>query len=126
MEPLTGITATALATVVTTKAIEKVGGNIGEALCKKTTEFLSILKNKLPHAAEQIEQTNEQSFDYQTVLPEIVNLAQGDPQLLQLLNELANLSQSNSLPGNFTQNIAKANQAAQTINNTFNAPVTFN
>ncbi len=73
MEPLTGITATALATVVTTKAIEKLGGNIGEALWKKTTEFLTVLKNKLPHVAEQIEQTDEQSFNYQTVLPEIDN-----------------------------------------------------
>ena len=126
MEPLTGITATALATVVTTKAIEKVGGNIGEALWKKTTEFLTLLKNKLPHAAQQIEQTNEQLFNYETILPEIVNLAQRDPNLLKLLNDLANLSQSNPLSGNFTQNLAKANQAAQTINNTFYGTVNFN
>ncbi len=124
MEPLTGITVSALATVVTTKAIEKVGGNIGEALWNKTTEFLVLLKNKLPHVAEQIEQADEQSFNYEIVLPEIENLAQTNSELLQLLNDLANLSQSNSSSGNFTQNLAKANQAAQTINNY--GPITFN
>ena len=126
MEPLTTTTAVALATVITTKALEKIGEHIGGVICTKTNEFLKLLKKESPNIAEEIEKADEGSFDYTKILPEVVSLSKNNQELIKLINELANLSKTHSLSGNFTQNLGKANQAAQTISNVFNAPVTFN
>jgi len=47
MEPLT-TGAIAVATLLATKALEKIGENIGDTLTHKTQQFSELLKQRLP------------------------------------------------------------------------------
>ncbi len=59
MEPLTA-TALAVGTVLATKAVEKIGENVGDAVSEKTRKFLSSLKHQSPDTATAIELAPEQ------------------------------------------------------------------
>ena len=87
MEPLTtgGI---AVATVLATKALEKVGENIGDTLSHKTQQFLEVLKQRLPGTFAAIEQAPEQPLNYGQAVLEIETAAKTDPNISQAIQEL--------------------------------------
>lgn len=90
---------------------------------EKSNQLLAFIRQKLPNTAQKIENADEQSLDYQQTIPEIASLAENNAEIKQLIEEIANLSKTQSLPNTFNQNIEKAVNAAQTINqqgSTFN------
>lgn len=122
MEPLTTTTATALGIVLATKAVETIGGKVGDALWSKVNQFLDCLRKESPNTVKKIEEANEQELDSKIIL-EVEYLAQNNPKIAQLIEELTILSKTTSLPQIFNQNIEKAVNAAQHIDNrgsTFN------
>lgn len=94
MEPLTtgGI---AVATVLATKALEKVGENIGDTLSHKTQQFLEVLKQRLPGTFAAIEQAPEQPLNYGQAVLEIETAAKADPNISQVIQELTQLAETN-------------------------------
>lgn len=132
MEPLTTAAIT-LATVVATKALEKTGENVGDALWEKSSQFLSALKKQSPDTVSAIKKVPEQPLDYGKAVLELKSAASANKDVAQSMQEIAALETS-SLPnlveilkeievavkksqhpisGSFTQNIQKAINAAQ-------------
>lgn len=87
MEPLT-TGAIAVATVLATKALEKIGENIGDTLSRKTQQFLELLKQRLPGTFAAIEQAPEQPLNYGQAVLEIETAAKTDPNISQAIQEL--------------------------------------
>ncbi|MDB9486592.1 hypothetical protein PN492_08535 [Dolichospermum circinale CS-537/01] len=87
MEPLT-TGAIAVATVLATKALEKIGENIGDTLSHKTQQFLELLKQRLPGTLAAIEQAPEQPLNYGQAVLEIETAAKADPNISQVIQEL--------------------------------------
>ena len=87
MEPLT-TGAIAVATVLATKALEKIGENIGDTLSRKTQQFLELLKQRLPGTFAAIEQAPEQPLNYGQAVLEIETAATTDPNISQAIQEL--------------------------------------
>jgi hypothetical protein len=87
MEPLT-TGAIAVATVLATKALEKIGENIGDTLSHKTQQFLEFLKQRLPGTFAAIEQAPEQPLNYGQAVLEIETAATTDPNISQAIQEL--------------------------------------
>lgn len=87
MEPLT-TGAIAVATVLATKALEKIGENIGDTLSHKTQQFLELLKQRLPGTFAAIEQAPEQPLNYGQAVLEIETAAKADPNISQAIQEL--------------------------------------
>ncbi len=97
MEPLT-TAAIALATVIATKALEKTGENVGDALWNKSSQFLASLREYSPNTVVAIEKAPEQPIDYGEGLLEIESTPQANSKVAQSMQELAALSETNSLP----------------------------
>jgi hypothetical protein len=97
MEPLTtgGI---AVATVLATKALEKVGENIGDTLSHKTQQFLEVLKQRLPGTFAAIEQAPEQPLNYGQAVLEIETAAKADPNISQVIQELVAVAKAEQNP----------------------------
>ena len=97
MEPLTtgGI---AVATVLATKALEKVGENIGDTLSHKTQQFLELLKQRLPGTFAAIEQAPEQPLNYGQAVLEIETAAKTDPNISQVIQELVAAAKAEQNP----------------------------
>jgi hypothetical protein len=87
MEPLT-TGAIAVATVLATKALEKIGENIGDTLSHKTQQFLELLKQRLPGTFAAIEKAPEQPLNYGQAVLEIETAAKTDPNISQAIQEL--------------------------------------
>jgi hypothetical protein len=87
MEPLT-TGAIAVATVLATKALEKIGENIGDTLSHKTQQFLELLKQRLPGTFAAIEQAPAQPLNYGQAVLEIETAATTDPNISQAIQEL--------------------------------------
>lgn len=87
MEPLTTV-AFAVATVLATKALEKIGENIGDTLSHKTQHFLELLEQRLPGTFAAIEQAPEQPLNYGQAVLEIETAAKADPNISQVIQEL--------------------------------------
>ena len=87
MEPFT-TGAIAVATVLATKALEKIGENIGDTLSHKTQQFLELLKQRLPGTFAAIEQAPEQPLNYGQAVLEIETAAKTDPNISQVIQEL--------------------------------------
>ena len=87
MEPLTTGTI-AVATLLATKALEKIGENIGDTLSHKTQQFLELLKQRLPGTFAAIEQAPEQPLNYGQAVLEIETAAKADPNISQAIQEL--------------------------------------
>ena len=87
MEPLT-TGAIAVATVLATKALEKIGENIGDTLSHKTQQFLELLKQRLPGTFAAIEQAPEQPLNYGQAVLDIETAAKADPNISQAIQEL--------------------------------------
>ncbi len=133
MEPLT-TAAIAIGTVVATKALEKTGEKVGEALWDKTGKFLVTLKKQSPHTVTAIEKAPEQPLDYGKAVVEVESAAIANREVAEAAQELALLTEKNppsnlaeilkeikaaveksqlSYPSTFIQNIEKAINAAQ-------------
>ena len=87
MEPLTTV-AIAVATLLATKALEKIGENIGDTLTHKTQQFSELLKQRLPGTFAAIEQAPEQPLNYGQAVLEIETAAKTDPNISQVIQEL--------------------------------------
>ena len=87
MEPLTTV-AIAVATLLATKALEKIGENIGDTLYNKTQQFSEWLKQRLPGTFAAIEQAPEQPLNYGQAVLEIETAAKADPNISQAIQEL--------------------------------------
>ena len=87
MEPLTTV-AIAVATLLATKALEKIGENIGDTLSHKTQQFLELLKQRLPGTFAAIEQAPEQPLNYGQAVLEIETAAKTDTNIRQAIQEL--------------------------------------
>ena len=87
MEPLT-TGAIAVATVLATKALEKIGENIGDTLSHKTQQFLELLKQRLPGTFAAIEKAPAQPLNYGQAVLEIETAAKTDPNISQVIQEL--------------------------------------
>jgi hypothetical protein len=87
MEPLT-TGAIAVATVLATKALEKIGENIGDTLSQKTQQFSELLKQRLPGTFAAIEQAPKQPLNYGQAVLEIETAAKTDPNINQSIQEL--------------------------------------
>ncbi|MFN5991822.1 MAG: hypothetical protein ACK6A9_02070 [Dolichospermum sp.] len=87
MEPLTTV-AIAVATLLATKALEKIGENIGDTLYNKTQQFSELLKQRLPGTFAAIEQAPEQPLNYGQAVMEIETAAKADPNISQVIQEL--------------------------------------
>ncbi|MGK7949146.1 MAG: hypothetical protein AB4368_10165 [Xenococcaceae cyanobacterium] len=133
MELLT-TAAIAIGSVVATKALEKTGEKIGEALFDKTSKFLSSLKKQSPDTVTAIEKAPEQPLDYGKAVLEVESAAKANPEVDRAMQDLALLTENNppsnlaeilreikatmeksqqSYPSTFIQNIEKAINAAQ-------------
>jgi hypothetical protein len=87
MEPLTA--AIAIGIVIATKALEKTGEKVGEALWDKIDKFLIKLKQQSPQTVTAIEKAPEQPLDYGKVVVEVESAAQTNPEVNQAMQELA-------------------------------------
>jgi CRISPR/Cas system-associated exonuclease Cas4 (RecB family) len=101
MEPLTA-TALAIGTVIATKAVEKIGENVGDAVSEKTRKFLASLKHQSPNTATAIELAPEQPLDYGQAVLEVESAVEKDTELNQMVQELAAAAEANS-----NQNLAE-------------------
>ncbi|MCJ8281730.1 MAG: hypothetical protein MJK14_18205 [Rivularia sp. ALOHA_DT_140] len=95
MEPLS-TAAIAIGSVVATRALEKTGEKIGEALWDKTDKFLVTLKKHSPHTITAIEKAPEEPLDYGKASLEVENAAQSNPELAQAVQELVAAASSES------------------------------
>lgn len=96
MEPLT-ITL-AIATVLGTKALEKIGENLGDAVTQRVEKFRSLLKHESPDTASAIELAPEQPLDYGQAILEVQSASDRNDELKQILTELVAAAQADPNP----------------------------
>jgi SepF-like predicted cell division protein (DUF552 family) len=98
VEPVTTLTAAAIATMIATKAFEKTGEKIGEAVVGLIPKFLSALRRKdlktaeaIATVAQQPELAEQQPQDYGTavLVAKVEEAAKDDVSLQQVIEELA-------------------------------------
>ena len=97
MEPLTTV-AIAVATLLATKALEKIGENIGDTLYNKTQQFSELLKQRLPGTFAAIEKAPEQPLNYGEAVLEIETAAKTDPNISQVIQELVAAAKAEQNP----------------------------
>jgi hypothetical protein len=97
MEPLTA-GAIAIGTVIATKALEKTGEKVGEALWDKTGQFLLTLKKHSPHTVVAIEKAQEQPLDYGKAILEVESAAKANAEVNQAMQELAAAAKAETNP----------------------------
>lgn len=97
MEPLTA-GAIAIGTVIATKALEKTGEKVGEALWDKTAQFLVTLKKHSPHTVVAIEKAQEQPLDYGKAVVEVESAAIAHAEVNQAVQELAAAAKAETNP----------------------------
>ena len=97
MEPLT-TGAIAVATLLATKAFEKIVENIGDTLYNKTQQFSELLKQRLPGTFAAIEQAPEQPLNYGQAVLEIETAAKTDPNISQVIQELVAAAKAEQNP----------------------------
>ncbi|MEH2459838.1 hypothetical protein [Nostoc sp.] len=88
MEPLT-TAAIAIGSIIATKALEKTGEKVGEAVWDKTGKFLVTLKKHSPYTVAAIEKAPEQPLDYGKAVLEVESVAKANPEVAQAAQELA-------------------------------------
>ncbi|MEH1969297.1 hypothetical protein [Nostoc sp.] len=151
MEPVT-LTAvvTAIATILLTKPLEKIGENIGDATWALGGKLIELLRQKhqAPSLTSAVEANEPQRLDYGQAVLELKTAAEQNPEIAQAVVEVeaaANNDQSEtakeiqklaaeiksqpSVINNFTKlaenlTIEKTAMVAQQINNT--GPITNN
>lgn len=90
--------AIAVGTIIATKAIEKTGEKVGEALWDKTGKFLVTLKKQSPHTVAAIEKAPEQPLDYGKAVLEVESAAKANPEVAQAAQELAEAAKAEPNP----------------------------
>lgn len=97
VEPVTTLTAAAIATMIATKVFEKTGEKIGEAVIGSITKFLSALRRKDPKTADAIaivaqqpELAEQQPETYGTsaLVARVEAIAQDDAEIRQAAQEI--------------------------------------
>jgi len=88
MEPLS-TAAIAIGSVIATKALEKTGEKVGEALWDKTGKFLVTLKKHSPHTITAIEKAPEEPLDFGKAVVEAESAAKVDSEVNQAMEEVA-------------------------------------
>lgn len=83
----------ALGTTLATKAVEKTGEKLGEAVFDKSNKFLSSLQEQSPETVTAIELAPAQPLDYSKAVQEIQSAA-SNPEIKQLLEELVIAAQA--------------------------------
>jgi hypothetical protein len=97
MEPLTA-GAIAIGTVIATKALEKTGEKVGEALWDKTGQFLLTLKKHSPHTVVAIEKAPSQPLDYGKAVLEVESAAKAHAEVNLAVQELAAAAKAETNP----------------------------
>ena len=97
MDPLT-LAATAIAATIMTKAFEKTGEKLGEAVIGQSGKFLSSLKRKSPETANAIELAQEEPLNYGLAVLELDAIAKKDLDLASEVQTLASLAISEPNP----------------------------
>jgi hypothetical protein len=97
MEPLT-TAAIAIGSVVATKALEKTGEMVGEALWNKTGEFLVKLRKHSPNVVAAIEKAPDEPLDYGKAVLEVEAAAKANPEVAQAAQEVATAAQAETNP----------------------------
>jgi hypothetical protein len=140
MEPLTSA-AIAIATLIFTKASEKSGEKLGEAISTQAGKLLQLIKSKSLPKTSAIETT--QPIDYGQAVLELATAETTDPELAQSVQELVAAVQADPKLAQVVSAYAEALRKSQpsTVQNysnlaeeiknvfqgnTFNAPITFN
>ena len=99
MEPLTLMAVgTAIATVLGTKALEKIGENLGDALTQGVENFRSLLKHESPDTVSAIELAPEQPLDYGQAMLEVQSAADRNDEFKQILIQLLAAAQADPNP----------------------------
>lgn len=91
MEPVTlTAVATAIATILLTKSLEKVSENLGDVAWNKSQELIEQLRNqnKLPLLTNATEANAQQPLDYGTAVLELKAAADKDPAIAQKVVEV--------------------------------------
>ncbi|NEP58108.1 MAG: hypothetical protein F6K31_13970 [Symploca sp. SIO2G7] len=125
MEPV-GLTATAITTLVVTKAFEKTGEMLGEKVLEKAGKFIALIKERFPKAYAAIVRVEQQPLDAgeaqldTVVAGEIEAAAEKDPEVAKAVNELAEEAKADPNP-KLTQTIQsmenKVNSQSPTVQN---------
>lgn len=94
MEPV-GLTATAIATLILTKAFEKTGETLGEKVLEKAGKLTTLLKERFPKADVAIVRVEQRPLDIgeayldTEVAGEIEAAAKEDREVAKAIDELA-------------------------------------
>lgn len=88
MDPILAA-ASAIVAILATKALETTGEKLGEEVIKRSSKVLESLRHKSPNTVKLLEDSSAKELDYAQVIETIKNEADKDPQLAQLLEELA-------------------------------------
>jgi MinD-like ATPase involved in chromosome partitioning or flagellar assembly len=120
MEPLT-TAAIAVGSVIATKALEKTGEKVGEALWDKTGQFLVMLKKQYPHTVIAIEKASDQPLDYGKAVLEVESAAKADPEVARSAQELTAVAKTYPNPKltEVLRDIAKALESTSSTNQTW-------
>jgi hypothetical protein len=97
MEPVTTLTAAAIATMIATKAFEKTGEKIGEAVGDLIPKFLGALRRKDPKTADAITTVAQQpelaeqqpeTYGTKTLVAKVEAIAQDDAEIQQTAHDI--------------------------------------
>ncbi|WP_424100003.1 hypothetical protein [Moorena producens] len=103
MEPVE-LTATAIVTLIVTKAFEKTGETLGEKVLEKAGKLMTLLKEKFPKVDAAIMRAEQQPLDAgeaqldTVVAGEIEAAAEKDPEVAKAVNELAEEAKADPNP----------------------------
>ncbi|MBW4683145.1 MAG: hypothetical protein KME19_24130 [Microcoleus vaginatus WJT46-NPBG5] len=122
MEPLLAA-ALAISTIITTKALEKTGEKLGEAVLDRSGKVLASLRNKSPEIVTAIEIAPAE-IDYAQAAETVKKEAERDPHFAQLLQDLVAAAQTDPNPklSNFVSqqpSVYNAQKLADNIKNVF-------
>ncbi|ODG99442.1 hypothetical protein A4S05_37680 [Nostoc sp. KVJ20] len=90
--------AIAVGTIIATKALEKTGEKVGEALWDKTGKFLVTLRKQSPQTVIAIEKAPEQPLDYGKAVLEVESAAKANPEVAEAAKELAEAAKAEPNP----------------------------
>ncbi|NET64305.1 MAG: hypothetical protein F6K63_07865 [Moorea sp. SIO1G6] len=118
MEPLTTVSLP-IATVgilVATKAVEKIGHKVGEALWDTPKRlFLELFRKQSPDTVTAIAKAPEQPLDYAEVVLQVEAAAKQNPEVAQAMERLVTTVDAQALPNleQIIQEITKALESHQ-------------
>jgi hypothetical protein len=97
MEPLS-TAAIAIGSVIATKALEKTGEKVGEALWDKTGKFIVTMKKHAPHTITEIEEAPKEPLDYGKAVLEVESAAKANPEVNQAMQDVAAAAKAETNP----------------------------